>query len=48
MTCILNEHLLYGISNTILQYLKNLEKIVDQPYEHIMGHEILASEMQAA
>jgi hypothetical protein len=48
MTRILDENLLFGASDAILQHLKNPEDIVDQPHEHVIGRGVLASEMQAA
>ncbi|KAG1741733.1 hypothetical protein EDD22DRAFT_958991 [Suillus occidentalis] len=48
MVRILEENLLLGASDADLQPLKAPEEITDKPHEHVLGHGILVSEMQAA
>lgn len=48
MVRILNEDLLFGASDSALQHLKGPEDIVDKPHQHVTGHGVLVSEMQAA
>lgn len=48
MVLILEENLLLGASDADPQPLKASEEIMDKPHEHVLGHGILVSEMQAA
>ncbi|KAG1723912.1 uncharacterized protein EDB91DRAFT_1087653 [Suillus paluster] len=48
MVHILEEHLLFGAGDTVLQPLKKPEEITDKPHEHIIGHGVLVSEMEVA
>ncbi|KAG1742046.1 hypothetical protein EDB19DRAFT_1907810 [Suillus lakei] len=48
MVRILEDDLLFGASDADLQPLKTPEEIIDKPHEHVLGHGVLVSEMQAA
>lgn len=48
MVRILNQDLLFGASDTVLESLKKPEDIVEKPHEQVVGRGVLVSEMHAA